>query len=125
MFRGAFAQGGQHLGVKVQHVPMQRIERPHPAIGEAMNDFQAKALAIEQTEDAPAAFGAEVKGKEFLGRGHARGPWLRFPVLARSLYTNPRSGTKGHKPVEPGRPETIRSFSLAPAFPTLCQGGSN
>ncbi len=35
-----------------------------------MNDFEPQPLAVEEAENAAAAFGAEIEGEEFFGEGH-------------------------------------------------------
>ncbi len=45
---------------------MQRIERTHGPIGEAVNHFQTQPRIVEQTEDAPAALGPKIEGEELL-----------------------------------------------------------
>ena len=55
----------EHFGVEVQHVPVQRVQGAHGPVGEAVKDFQAQMLTVKQAEDAPAALGAEVEGKQF------------------------------------------------------------
>ncbi len=49
---------------------MQRVERAHRVIGEAMHHFQMQALPVEQAQNAPAALGAEIEGKQFLRGWH-------------------------------------------------------
>ena len=74
VLRRALAQGRQHFAVEPQHVPVQRIEGADGAVGEAVDDFELEALAVEAAEDAAAALGAEVEGEEFLGGGHGTSP---------------------------------------------------
>jgi hypothetical protein len=65
-------QGGKDLGVQTEDVPVQGVERPHRAVGEAVDDVERQPLAVERAEHAPAAFGAEVDREQFAGGGHGR-----------------------------------------------------
>ena len=60
---GAQAHAVQHLGVQLQHVPVEGVEQQHGPVGETVYHLEAEPIA-QQADDGPAAFGAEIEGEE-------------------------------------------------------------
>src|SRR5262249_34502366 len=66
----AFSHGGEHLVVKVQHIPMDGVEGGCRSIWKTVYVLQAEALAIEGAKHSSAAFRAEIESQDLLGSGH-------------------------------------------------------
>ena len=66
-------------------VPVERIEHPDRAVGEAMDLLQLEPLAVEAAQEPPAALGAQVQRQVIARLGHVR----RFSRRARWLRCGP------------------------------------
>src|SRR5262249_35071447 len=66
-----FAHARDHLAIETQHVPMQRVERLHRTVGEAVQNVERQLAAVKTAQQSAAAFGAQVEGQNLLRGGHA------------------------------------------------------